>query len=147
MHKEIGGSELGIGQSGLWRHQFIFLILATLLFAGCEKTHTGQTSQTSFTPGGGGRVDSVPDGAKAEAIFSGGDGSTAEQAVVIAGASGEKNGIQAEYVWLHERYPGYRLRNQFLRNENGKLYDEMRIVTKDDKPHTIFFDITSFFGK
>src|ERR1035438_2241170 len=101
---------------------------------------------TGFAPGTAG-YDTVPDGEKAQATFSGGDGSSLKQAVVITDATGEKTGVRAEYVWLHEHYPGYRLRGQILRNEGGRAFDEMRIVSADGKSHTIFFDITSFFGK
>ena len=123
----------------LMRLRTFCLVLTAIVFVGCKTT-------PGFSPGGGG-YDSVPDGEKAQAAFSGGDGSSIQQAVVITGATGEKTGIRAEYIWLHEHYPGYRLRLQRLRNEEMKAYDEMRIITSDGKSRTIFFDITSFFGK
>lgn len=143
MHKEATRNQRGI-RIGRWIHQFIFIISVIVLSAGCE---TARTGETSFRPGGGGRVDSVRDGEKPQATFSGGDGSSAKQAVIIMDASGEKTGIRAEYIWLHENYPGYRLQKQTLRDINNKTYDEMSIVSADDRPYTIFFDITSFFGK
>ena len=144
MSKEFGSSEQKTSRIGNVSGHFILFIFAAMLFAGCEPTQSGQTS---FRPSGGGRIDSVPDGERAQATFSGGDGSTAKQAVVITDASGEKTGIRAEYVWLHEHYPGYRLQTQILRNIDYKAYDEMRIIGADAKPYTVFFDITSFFGK
>ena len=115
------------------------IVLAAIVFVGCKTT-------PEFTPGSGG-YDHIPDGMKAEAAFSGGDGSSIKQAVIITDATGEKTGVRAEYIWLHEHYPSYRLRLQALRSEDGKAYDMMKIITADGKPITIFFDITSFLGK
>jgi len=129
------------------RLQIACLALAAIVFAGC-KTTTGFSPETTtgFSPGSG-DYDHVPDGEKAQATFSGGDGSSIERAVIITETASEKTGILAEYVWLHEHYPGYRLRGQMLRNAGGRAFDEMRIVSADGKSHAIFFDITSFFGK
>ena len=91
--------------------------------------------------------DVIPDGETAEAAFSGGDGSSLKQAVVITGATGEKTGVRAEYVWLHQHYPGYQVKDQVLRHERDKYYNEMLIVTSDEKSRKVFFDITSFLGK
>jgi hypothetical protein len=119
--------------------QILCLALAATVFVGCETT-------TGFAPRSSG-YDTVPDGEKAQAAFSGGDGSSMKQAVIITDTASEKTGVRAEYVWLHEHYPGYRLRGQGLRHDGGRSYDEMRITTADGKLRTIFFDITSFFGK
>ncbi|MBC8095103.1 MAG: hypothetical protein H7Y43_04760 [Akkermansiaceae bacterium] len=124
--------------------QSICLVLVAAIFVGCETTRPGQTG---FAPGRGSGFDVVPDDEKAQATFSGGDGSTIKQAVVITEATGVKTGVRAEYGWLHQHYPGYRLRGQGLRHQGGRSYDEMRIVTADGKSRTVFFDITSFFGK
>ena len=115
------------------------LALAVTVFVGCKTT-------PGFVPGSGG-YDAIPHGEKAEAVFSGGDGSSIKQAVIITETANVKTGVRAEYVWLHEHYPGYRLRVQRLRHEGGRYYDEMRIITADGKSRTVFFDITSFFGK
>jgi hypothetical protein len=144
MHEDAPPKEHGIGHLTIWPHQFICLFFAVMMFASCATTRTGETS---FRPGGGGSVDSVQDNEKAQATFSGGDGSTVKQAVIITDARGEKTGVRAEYIWLHEHYPGHVLQGQFLRIIDGKAYDEMRIVSADGHPHIIFFDITSFFGK
>lgn len=41
------------------------------------------------------------------------DGSSIEQAIVINETS-EVAGVSAEYMWLQENYPGYKLSTQFL---------------------------------
>lgn len=125
-----------------------------LLASGCanssrQNANTSESPVPDATTGvslGSGRFDSIPDGEKAQATFAGGDGSSIQRAVIFDSAT-EKTGIRAEYIWLHEHYPGYRPRSQRLRNENGRLYDEMRIITSDGKSQTEFFDITLFFGK
>jgi len=91
--------------------------------------------------------DSVQDGEKAQATFSGGDGSSVKDAVVIT-ASSEKAGNRAAYIWLHEHYPGSRLQEErFNYDDGGRYYNEIKIVTADGKSRTVFFETTAFFGK
>ena len=78
--------------------------------------------------------------------FTGGDGSSFEQAVIISEVNGEVAGIKAEHVWLHKHYPDCRLTRQSLSEANGRAYDQMDIVTKDGQSHSVYFDITSFYG-
>jgi hypothetical protein len=120
--------------------------LLILCFALTATFFVGCVTMTGYAPGSGG-YDTVPNGEKAQAVFSGGDGLSIKQAVIITETANEKTGVGAEYVWLHEHYPGYRLRFQGLRLDGGRSYDEMKITTADGKSRTIFFDITSFFGK
>lgn len=90
--------------------------------------------------------DSVHDGEKAQATFSGGDGSSIKNAVVIT-ASSEETGDRAAYIWLHEHYPGSRLQDEGLDyDDSGRYYSEIKIVTSDGKLRTVFFETTSFFG-
>lgn len=89
---------------------------------------------------------SVQDGEKAQATFSGGDGSSIEHAVVI-NASGEEKGNRAAYIWLHEHYPGSHLLDEGFDYNGDRYYNEIKIVTADGKSRTIFFETTSFFGK
>ena len=91
--------------------------------------------------------DSVHDGEKAQATFSGGDGSSIKNAVVIT-ASSEQTGNRAAYIWLHEHYLGSRLQDEGSDYDNGgRYYNEIKIVTADGKSRTVFFETTSFFGK
>ena len=91
--------------------------------------------------------DSVRDGEKAQAKFSGGDGSSIKEAVVIT-ASSETTGYRAAYIWLHEHYPGSRLQREgFAYDDAGTYYTEITIVTADGKSRTVCFETTSFFGK
>ena len=78
--------------------------------------------------------------------YTGGDGSSVEHAVVINGAKGEDDGVRAEYTWLRQHYHAYRLLRQGLRNVNGHAYDQMDIATSEGN-RSVFFDITSYYGK
>jgi hypothetical protein len=104
-------------------------------------------TEIASSPNPASDYDSVHDGEKAQATFSGGDGSTVKDAVVIT-ASNEKTGNRAAYIWLHEHYPGSRLQDEsFGYGDSGRYYNETKIVTADGKAHTVFFETTSFFGK
>ena len=74
------------------------------------------------------------------------DGSSYNNAIIIK-ATNEGDGIDAEYKWLADHYPGYKTEGQSL-NENGKTpYDVLHIKTNDGQRKDVFFDISSYFGK
>ena len=79
--------------------------------------------------------------------FSGGDGSSTEQAVIISGASDEMSGVRAEHVWLSQHYQGWKLSLQSSPAANGHIYDKMDIVAAEGVSHSVYFDISSFYGK
>src|SRR5690349_20003041 len=89
---------------------------------------------------------SPPASATRAVVFSAGDGSSIEKAVIVQ-ASNENDGVAAEYKWLKEHYPGYARGNQSLMNSGGRAYDRLEITTSNGQPLSVFFDITSFFGK
>jgi hypothetical protein len=90
--------------------------------------------------------DSVQAGEKAQATFSGGDGSSIKDAVVIT-ASSEATGDRAAYIWLHGHYPGSHLQDEGLDyDDTARYYSEIKIVTSDGKSRTVFFETTSFWG-
>ena len=74
------------------------------------------------------------------------EGGSFETAVVIQ-ASSEFEGIMMEYQWLDEHYPGYEGLGQAVTFENGKPYDLFFIRTADGVEKTVYFDISSFYGK
>jgi len=91
--------------------------------------------------------DSVHDGEKAQATFSGGSGLSIKDAVVIT-ATNEVTGYRAAYIWLHEHYPGSHLRDEGSdHDDTGRFWNEEKIVTADGKSLTVFFEVTSFFGQ
>jgi len=79
--------------------------------------------------------------------YSGGDGSSFEQAVVITGAYDTDRGIGAENAWIRKTYPRSQKVKQALKGSDGKAYDIITIVTADGDTRDVYFDITAFFGK
>jgi hypothetical protein len=78
--------------------------------------------------------------------YEGGDGRSADSAIIIRGAADSMEGISAEYEWLEREYPGATMRMQSLRPEGDGMYDVLEIVTEDGASHEIWFDISDFFG-
>lgn len=148
---------------------FIFLFAAMILATGCGRSRSSTVPDTANDqkivkdvatnsgvvltrtaiasgPDPASDYDSVHAGEKAQATFSGGDGSSIKQAIVIT-ASSEATGDRAAYIWLHEHYPGSRLENEGLDyDDSGRYYSEIKIVTSDGKSRTVFFETTSFWG-
>jgi hypothetical protein len=90
---------------------------------------------------------SGPAGAPPGVTFDGGDGLSCEGRVVIRGATGEQQGIAAEYAWLRGRYPGYKLQRQGLGECQQQPADIMSIRSADGREVDVHFDISAFFGK
>lgn len=78
--------------------------------------------------------------------YEGGDGHSAESAVIVRGAEDSMEGISAEYKWLEREHPGATLRMQSLREQGGRMYDVLEIETSDGASQEIWFDISDFFG-
>ena len=74
------------------------------------------------------------------------DGSSFEKAVIID-AKNETTGVDAEYVWLKENYPGYKTLSQSLNHSNSKPFDIINIQTSTGEKKKVYFDISKFFGK
>jgi hypothetical protein len=105
------------------------------------RTHTAYGSDPASD------YNSVHDGEKAKATFSGGDGSSVKGAVVIT-ASNEETGVRAAYIWLHDHYPNSHFKDEGTDYDDaGNQYLEVEIVATDGKSYDVVFDITSFFGK
>lgn len=71
--------------------------------------------------------------------YAGGDGSSFERAIVIKAPD--------EYAYIAQHYPGYRRGGQGLTDHKGHAFDILDFTTKEGKKRTLYFDITSFFGK
>ena len=74
-------------------------------------------------------------------------GLTVETAIILEGATNELNGVQAEHVYTSKRYPGWKWRMQSLMNVGEKHYDIIELAGQKGETKTIYFDITSWFGK
>ncbi len=105
------------------------LVLSCLIFSCSTSKKATNQAQTEST-----------------SIAAGQDGSSYEKAIVInKKKSGE--GIKAEYDWLKNNYPGYKLKSQSLQTQGKKIYDVLTIITANGKKKEVYFDITNFFGK
>lgn len=67
-------------------------------------------------------------------------GTTIETAIKV-------NTVIEEHEYLKKHYPGSKFLNQSLINTNKKHYDKLTFETKEGKNKSLYFDITSFFGK
>lgn len=78
--------------------------------------------------------------------FSGGDGSSFGKAIVVHAAS-ESVGVRAEYAWIYGHWPGASRGKQELLMNGGRSYDSLTFTDASGQLHTLYFDITEFFGK
>ena len=70
----------------------------------------------------------------------GGDGSSADRAVVV-GSVGE------EYAWIRRHCPGFQPQMQALQEIEGKPYDVHTLRNAAGEERTVYFDISRFYGK
>jgi hypothetical protein len=74
------------------------------------------------------------------------DGLSFAKAVIIEEKT-EGKGVDAEYNWLAQHYPGYKTVSQRLTANNGSNYDIIKIKTRNGDEVDVYFDIDNFFGK
>lgn len=74
------------------------------------------------------------------------DGSSYKKAIIII-ASNDTAGAAQESEWIRARYPGYRMGKQSTSFYNDKSYDVVHFTDAHDVKHTVYFDITSFYGR
>lgn len=55
--------------------------------------------------------------------------------------------IPAEYAWVKRHYPGAKVVMQSLGRCDGGPADELDVRTAEGNQITLYFDISSFFGK
>ena len=80
-------------------------------------------------------------------VCAGGDGSSCQQAVVIANAKYRETGLMAEKLWLDQKYPGCKDTKQSAMNSVGKHYDLVELTTADGQSLKVYFDTTECFAK
>ncbi|KGM32968.1 hypothetical protein P409_18380 [Inquilinus limosus MP06] len=78
--------------------------------------------------------------------YSGGPGDRPETAIVIA-ASGEIDGVKAEYDYIRERLPGWQPAGQSLVNTGERLYDRLELVNAAGARKVVYSDISGWVGK
>ena len=73
-------------------------------------------------------------------------GTSFTNAVVIM-VEKERAGLDEEYRWLNNNYPGFALVRRTHVQQSSKHYDIVRIKTKQGHVKDIYFDSTRFWGK
>ena len=73
------------------------------------------------------------------------DGSSIKKAIVII-ENDTMRGIAAEYSWIEENMPEYRVVRQALIEQNDSVYDRLDVQNEAGDIRSIYFDIKSFFG-
>ncbi len=73
------------------------------------------------------------------------DGSSIERAIAII-ENDTTRGIAAEYSWIEEHMPEYRVVGQALLKKNDSVYDRIDVQNEAGDIRSIYFDIKSFFG-
>jgi hypothetical protein len=68
------------------------------------------------------------------------DGSSPEKAVVVAS-------IGEEYAWMQRHCRGFQPGMQSLQHIDGKPYDVLTWSNDQGEERTVYFDISSFFGR
>jgi len=98
-------------------------------------------------PWAGAQCDTAPTSIAATTESANEPGLTVETAIILEGATNELNGVQAEHIYTSTRYPGWKWRMQSLMNVGDKHYDIIGLVGQKGETKTIYFDISSWFGK
>ena len=83
--------------------------------------------------------------ATAQISFSGGDGSSVANAIVIVGANDETEAAASEYDWIAKNRPEAVFLQQKLLQHSCKTFDII-ILQTNGATEEIYFDITDFFG-
>ena len=78
--------------------------------------------------------------------YSGGDGTSATNAVIID-AKSDLSATRTEYAWLREHVPGAKGSRQSLVHDASHTYDLIEVILPDGTKRSYFFDITRTYGK
>jgi hypothetical protein len=74
-------------------------------------------------------------------------GGTSFENPVIIKVTTERAGVEEEYTWLSNNYPGYTTIRKTPANKAKKHYDIIRIRTRDGQVKDVYFETTHFFGR
>jgi len=76
-----------------------------------------------------------------------GSGASADDPIVIKGASGSSEGIRMEYMILARKFPKCSRVSQRLIHHKDRPMDVIRIRLANGTERDVFFDVSNFFGK
>jgi hypothetical protein len=139
------------------KHAIILAAIAAVGLAGCNTAQPKPTGP-SITMGGpaqpGGPVATmtlpdcrIPRDRPGDYRYSGGPGDRVETAVVTEGDLNEMTGVDAEYAYVARHLPGWQICGQGLLNPGSRIYDQLDLANAAGQRRSIYFDITSWFGK
>ncbi len=134
--------------------KIIYLFFCFILLTSCKPVQN-----TSVGSGMEELWNKPPDLSKV--VYTGGDGTSVENAIVITGAGNSRNGIAAEYEYVAKKLgtksvdwkPGGQgqttLSDENKKNvEKNKKYDVLTFQNVlNNETLTFYFDITDFYGK
>lgn len=132
---------------------FLVISSAALIFSCAAPVHQNPTTQEQRAEEHRRRYERADSLISVGIIkFTGGDGSSQENAIRIDGAKSGSEGIPAEYIYISKKHGNrdvdWKLQGQSLLGDKWKSYDLVEIEIQETK--TIigyYFDITDFFGK
>ena len=78
--------------------------------------------------------------------LSGGDGSSFARAIVVK-ASTDHAGVNAQHDYIAKHFGKWRSIGVKSVQHNKRMFDIMSFTTTDGKKHTLYFDITDYYGK
>jgi len=81
-----------------------------------------------------------------EVSLSGGDGSSFAKAIVVK-APTDHAGVNAQHDYIAKHCGKWRSIGVKSVERNKHLFDIMSFTTVDGKKHTLYFDITDYYGK
>ena len=83
--------------------------------------------------------------------YSAHEGKSIEDAIIITDVNDHFEGINAEYLYIENKFGRrgleWQLVKQELLNENQQVYDRITIQLSDQTEISLFFNLTTFFGK
>jgi hypothetical protein len=75
-----------------------------------------------------------------------GAGSSFATAIIVP-VTNEMAGVRFEHDYIRSHYPGSRFISQSLSQHGGKPYDITTFASADGKEHSLYFDISRYFGR
>lgn len=91
------------------------------------------------------RAESSTDGTAKTTPAAGKQGLTPETAIPLVGYETTMAGIDAEYAYLDQTYPGWSLMQQMTLEQGDRVYDVMNIKLPGGEEREIYFDITTWY--
>jgi hypothetical protein len=83
--------------------------------------------------------------------YRGGNGLTKEESIIILGAKDETEGVDAEYIWLEQKYGraevDWEMIDQTLLDGGDSQFDILKIKFSYGKMEEFWFEIDDFYGR